>query len=167
MRIGITYNLKSDLPVVRELSRVDDVTEEFDSPETIEAIRGVLASEGDEVFLLGGDLGIVEKIQRLGIGFVFNLAEGFGGRSREAHIPVVLEMMGVPYSGSDPVGLGVTLDKSLAKRIATSLGIPTPEFWILDRHCEEAVRPTKQSRSEIASTSSVMLSRNDDCSLKK
>lgn len=45
-------------------------------------------------------------------------------------------MMGIPYSGSDPVGLGVTLDKSLAKRIAISLGIPTPKYRILNRYGE-------------------------------
>lgn len=126
MRIGITYNLKSE----GSPSGPEDVAEEFDLPETIEAIRKVLAREGDEVFLLGGDLGVIEKIERRGVEFVFNLAEGFKGRSRESHLPALLEMMRVPYSGSDPVGLGVTLDKSLAKRIAISLGIPTPEFWI-------------------------------------
>jgi len=136
VRIGITYNLKTDLQTAWEASPVEDAAEEFDPPETIEAIQEVFSGEGHEVFLLGGDLTIVEKIDRLGIEFVFNLTEGFGGRSRESHIPAVLEMMGIAYSGSDPVGLGVTLDKSLAKRMAVSLGIPTPKYWILDRHCE-------------------------------
>lgn len=138
VRIGITYNLRSDLPRNRAARRPEDAAEEFDLPETIDALRKVLAGEGHEVILLGGDLEVVEKIREFRIGFVFNIAEGFRGRNREAHIPAVLELMNLPYSGSDPLGLAVTLDKSLAKRVALSLGIPTPAFWVL--HEEETAR---------------------------
>ena len=132
MRIGITYNLKSDSHP-SSISRIpEDAAEEFDQPETIEALQKVLSSGGDEVFPLGGDLGILGKIKDRSIEFVFNIAEGFQGRSREAHIPALLELMGIPYSGSDPLALALTLDKALTKRIAFSLEIPTPQFWVLD-----------------------------------
>jgi len=133
VRIGITYNLKTDLPPSPPPQTVADAAEELDLPETIEALRAVFAEEGHEVFLLGGDLSVIQKTRGLGIEFVFNIAEGFQGRSREAHIPAVLELLGVPYFGSDPLGLALTLDKALTKRIALSLAIPTPEFWLLDR----------------------------------
>lgn len=132
VRIGITYNLKSDLPISSSVSVPEDAAEEFDHPETIEAIQEVLSKEGHEVHLLGGDLRVVEKIKEFGIEFVFNIAEGFQGRNREAHIPALLELLGIPYSGSDPLGLALTLDKALAKRIALSLWILTPKFWVLD-----------------------------------
>ncbi len=132
MRIGISYNLKNDPSLPSPKNLVEDSDEEFDSPETIEAIRQVLAKAGHEVFLLGGDLTVVEKIKKMGIEFVFNIAEGYSGRSREAHIPALLEMMGIPYSGSDPLALALTLDKALTKRIVQSLSIPTPDFWVLD-----------------------------------
>lgn len=132
MRIGITYNLKTDRPFSPNLPRVEEIAEEFDRPETVAAIREVLRGEGHEVFLLGADRNLLEKIDQEKIEFVFNIAEGFFGRARESQIPALLELGGIPYSGSDPAGLALTLDKSLAKRIASSLGIPTPEFWILD-----------------------------------
>ncbi|MBI2167673.1 MAG: D-alanine--D-alanine ligase [Candidatus Omnitrophica bacterium] len=132
MRIGITYNLKSDLATRVSADSTGEEAEEFDLPETIEALQKALAFEADSVFLLGGDLGVIDRIRENQIDFVFNIAEGFSGRSRESHLPALLEMLGVPYSGSDPVGLGLTLDKSLAKRMAISLGIPTPEFWVLE-----------------------------------
>jgi D-alanine-D-alanine ligase len=110
----------------------EDHDEEFDRPETVAAIQKVLEGEGHEVFLLGGDLTVVEKIERWKIDFVFNMAEGFHGRSRESHVPALLEMIGIPYSGSDPLGLALTLDKALAKRIAISLGIATPDYWIVE-----------------------------------
>lgn len=132
MRIGIAFNLKSDILTPSHSDQPDDLAEEFDSPETVEAVQAVLTQAGHEVHLLGGDLSILEQIKRLRIEFVFNMAEGFHGRNREAHIPALLELLGIPYSGSDPLGLAVTLDKSLAKRIAISLDVPTPKFWVLD-----------------------------------
>jgi D-alanine-D-alanine ligase len=59
---------------------------------------------------------------------VFNIAEGVQGRSREAHIPALLEFLNIPYTGSDPLTLAVTLDKSMAKRVVMSEGVPTPGF---------------------------------------
>src|SRR5262249_11955085 len=56
-----------------------------------------------------------------------NFAEGQGiGRSREARVPAVLEMLGIPYTGSDPLTLAVTLDKDCAKRLAASAGGKVP-----------------------------------------
>ncbi len=143
MRIGITYNLKSDLASIPGLCLPDDAAEEFDLPETIEALQKVLEEEGHEVFPLGGDLTIIEKLREGNIDFVFNIAEGFRGRNRESQIPALLELVGIPYSGSDPLGLALTLDKALAKRVATSLGIPTPEFWVVGEPQEAQEIPNR------------------------
>ena len=132
MRTGITFNLRSDIETNSRAALAEDAAEEFDLPETIASIVEVLKSDGHEVYELGGDLGVMEKIQEWRIEFVFNIAEGFRGRNREAHIPALLELLGVPYSGSDPLALALTLDKPLAKRIALSLGIATPPFWVLE-----------------------------------
>ena len=124
--------MKSDIKPARGISFPKDLSEEYDQPETIESIKEALQTDGHEVYLLGGDLAIIEKIKRHAVEFVFNMAEGFYGRNREAMIPALLELLSVPYSGSDPTALSATLDKSIAKRIALSLGIQTPEFWVLD-----------------------------------
>lgn len=136
MRIGITYNLKSDIVPPLGSTLPEDALEEFDLPKTVEALQEILEGEGHKVFLLGGNLSVAEKVKDHQIEFVFNIAEGFQGRNREAHIPALLELLEVPYSGSDPLGLALTLDKALTKRIALSLGIPTPEFWVLDESRE-------------------------------
>jgi len=50
--------------------------------------------------------------------FVWNLAEGEGiGRCRESRVPAVLEMLGIPYSGSDALTLAASLDKETARRL--------------------------------------------------
>lgn len=44
---------------------------------------------------------------------VFNIAEGFGSRSREAHVPAVCELLKVPVTHSDPLTLALSLDKGM------------------------------------------------------
>jgi D-alanine-D-alanine ligase len=56
------------------------------------------------------------------------MAEGLLGNSREAQIPAMLDMLGIPYTGSDPVTLGICLDKRRTKEILAWHGIPTPRF---------------------------------------
>lgn len=125
MRIGITYDLKADAPAPAHLS--DDFQEEYDSPATIEAIARALRGLGHEVELLGDGRELLERLLRDPPDFVFNLAEGHGvGRSREARVPAVLEMLGIPYTGSDPLTLAVTLDKDCAKRIVQTANIAVP-----------------------------------------
>ncbi|MGZ3536631.1 MAG: D-alanine--D-alanine ligase family protein [Thermodesulfobacteriota bacterium] len=131
LKVGITYNLKKEFSQ-RENQPID-LLEEFDSEETIDAIRDVLEAEGHEVIKLGGDTGLIDRLRQASVDIVFNIAEGIGGRNREAHIPALLEFLNIPYTGSDPLTLSVTLDKAVAKRIIMSHGIPTPRFKKVER----------------------------------
>jgi len=45
------------------------------------------------------------------------MAEGYGGSSRESYIPAMLEMLGIPYTASDAVTIGICHDKSRCKEI--------------------------------------------------
>ena len=131
MKIGITYDLKADLPASAHFP--DDFQEEFDSPATIEAIAAVLRGLGHEVQLLGDGRELLEDLLREPPDFVFNFAEGQGiGRCREARVPAVLEMLGIPYTGSDPLTLSVTLDKDVAKRLVQSAGVAVPRWTVLE-----------------------------------
>jgi D-alanine--D-alanine ligase len=60
---------------------------------------------------------------------VFNIAEGMVGRSREAQVPSLCELLGVPCTGSDSATLSICLDKSLAKRLLVE--VDTPAFQVL------------------------------------
>jgi D-alanine-D-alanine ligase len=125
MRIGITCNLKSDQPPV--LGLPDDLQEEFDSPATVQAVAGVLQRLGHEVDLLGDGREMLMRVLDDAPDFVFNFAEGHGvARSREARVPAVMEMLNIPYTGSDPLTLAVTLDKDCARRLARSHGVTVP-----------------------------------------
>src|SRR5437764_6681591 len=131
MRIGITYDLKQERPAGAGLP--DDFQEEFDSPATIEAIASVLRGLGHDVEKLGDGRGLLERLLARPPEFVFNFAEGEGvGRCREARVPAVLEMLGVPYTGSDPLTLAATLDKDCAKRLVASAGVAVPGGVVIE-----------------------------------
>jgi D-alanine-D-alanine ligase len=130
MRIGITYDLKSDAPPPP--GAPDDYQEEFDSPVTVESIAAVLRQLGHEVDLLGDGRELLTRLLADPPDFVFNIAEGQGvGRSREARVPAVLEMLGVPYTGSDPLTLSATLDKDCAKRLVQSVRVQVPKWALI------------------------------------
>src|SRR5947209_11341546 len=138
MRIGITYDLKVEAPPLSGLP--DDFQEEFDCPGTIEAIASVLRRLGHEVIKLGDGREMLHRLLADPPDFVFNFAEGQGvGRAREARVPAVLEMLGIPYTGSDPLTLAVTLDKDCAKRLVASAGVPVPRGLLVQPDDELAV----------------------------
>ncbi|WP_406700828.1 ATP-grasp domain-containing protein [Singulisphaera sp. Ch08] len=118
MRIGIAFDL---VPIVASTDGPDDRYEEFDKPQTIEALADVLRGEGHNVILLGDGREFLQRVLDDPPDFVWNLAEGEGGgRNREARVPAALEMLGIPYSGSDPLTLAAALDKGVAKRLVES-----------------------------------------------
>jgi D-alanine-D-alanine ligase len=125
MRIGITFDLK--VAAAPPPGQPDDFQEEFDSPETVEAVADVLRRRGHQVFLLGDGPAMLRRLLSDPPDFVFNFAEGQGiGRSREARVPAVLELLDIPFSGSDPATLGVALDKAAAKALVAADGIAVP-----------------------------------------
>ena len=125
MRIGIAFDL---IPLERGGDGPDDRFEEFDRPETVEAIAEVLRGEGHDVTLLGDGRELLRRVLDDPPDFVWNLAEGQGvGRSREARVPAALEMLGIPYSGSDPLTLAASLDKDVCRRLVRSRGGRIPK----------------------------------------
>jgi D-alanine-D-alanine ligase len=131
VKVGITYNLRKDFSPSE--NQPVDALEEFDSEETIDAIQEVLEREGNQVWKLGGNAWLFDRLRQKPPDIVFNIAEGFGGRNREAHIPALLEFLNIPYTGSDPLTLSLTLDKSMAKRVIRAENIPTPGFKKIEK----------------------------------
>src|SRR4051794_23284671 len=131
MKIGITFDLKSTSAA--GANAADDSDEEFDSPHTIDAIANVLRGMGHTVALLGDGREFLEKVLAEKPEFVFNFAEGRGvSRSREARVPAILEMLDIPFTGSDPFTMAVTLDKDCAKKLVTLAGVAVPFSYALE-----------------------------------
>ena len=145
MKIGLTYNLRPTAP--RGPHVPDDADEEFDKPQTIDAIANVLRGLGHTVILLGDGREFLEKVLADKPDFVFNYAEGQGiSRSREARVPAVLDMLGIPYTGSDPLTMSVTLDKDCAKKLVAHAGVAVPHGFALERDAPIASIPSDALR---------------------
>lgn len=126
MTVGLMYNLgKHDPPGPGE---PPDANAEYDSEHTVMAIEAALASAGHQVLLVEGDEEAYAKLRERRPDFVFNICEGLRGASRESHVPAMLEMLGIPYTGSGILTMAVSLDKTAAKKLFVQQGVPTPAF---------------------------------------
>jgi len=125
--IGLTYDLKTDYQFKE--NDPPDANAEFDHPSTIEVICAAISSLGYRVKCIGNIHNLLEKIDNLGVDIVFNISEGLTGRNRESQVPIILEMKGIPFIGSDGLTLGLTLDKMMAKKVMLAEAIPTPKFF--------------------------------------
>lgn len=128
LRVGMAFNLKR---IVAKSEGDDDAEAEYDSPKTIGAIRDAIASYGHEVVDLEATPELPVVLQTSNVDVVFNLAEGLHGRNRESQVPAMLELLDIPYTGSDPATLSLTLDKALAKRIVRQSDLLTPDFLLM------------------------------------
>ena len=135
MKVGLTFNMKGAAKTSPAGEFIGtDAEEEFDSPETIAALAAAVRSLGHEVDLLGDGEPLLRKLldgPRPDV--VLNIAEGLGvSRTRESRVPALLEMLGIPYTGSDPLTLAATLDKECAKRLVDHAGIATPRWALVE-----------------------------------
>ena len=126
LRIGFTFNVKRVDPKAG-----NDAEAEYDAPETIDAIRDALAEHG-HVTLLEATAELPRQLMQTPVDLVFNIAEGVDGRNREAPVPALCELLGIPYTGSDSATLSIALDKALAKRVLLQHGILTAEFQVME-----------------------------------
>ena len=121
---------------IRELSIAEliarDEFAEWDSPTTIAAVESALSHLG-KVIRLEANEDFPERLRVARPDIVFNIAEGFYGVNREAHVPAICEFFGIPYSGSDPFTLSLCLDKARTKETLTFHGIPTPKFSVVEK----------------------------------
>jgi D-alanine-D-alanine ligase len=160
----------------RGLAITDDALEEYDAQETIDAIAAAIRSHGHDVDLLGWGRRMLGALDAHRPHLVFNIAEGVGGRAREAQVPATLEMLGIPFVGSDALALAVSLDKQAAKDLVRAANVAVPKGYLavnLDHVFKERhfrgldypliVKPNHEGSSKGIFTDSVVW---DDASLQ-
>jgi D-alanine-D-alanine ligase len=137
LKVGFAFNVKRVKP---DLAGEQDEEAEYDSPKTLQAIREAIASHGHDVVDLEATSDLPLVLASTPVDVVFNIAEGFKGRNRESQIPALLELLDIPYTGSDPAALSVSLDKALAKRMVRTHGILTPAYLLMQNGKERLPR---------------------------
>ncbi len=128
-KVGLLFSAKKNAP--HESADEDtpwDRWNELDSEEGIAGYERALREGGHQVIPIEGDETLPQKIELYKPDICFNTCEGHRGKSREAQVPSILDMLGVPYTGSGVMSLALALDKTMAKRVMQFYSIPTPAF---------------------------------------
>ena len=76
-----------------------------------------------------------------------------GGRGEDGTLQALLEVIGVPYTGSGPLGSALAMDKDVSKHLFRQAGVPTADWLMAPATSDEAgrrlgwpliVKPSKQ-----------------------
>ncbi len=143
LNVALTFNVKPEsesFPEIvspnsnnpKELQKKSvDTFAEWDTWDTINAVKAAIEYFHD-VTMIEADQNAYQRFTETKPDIVFNIAEGFNGVSREAQIPAILDMLGIPYTGSDPLTLATCLDKARTKEILSFHKVPNARFVIAD-----------------------------------
>jgi D-alanine-D-alanine ligase len=133
-KVAVIANLQGEReppassPPEKPVDTPADAEAEYDKPSTVAAIREVIESAGHRASFLPADRRLPVALVELKPDICFNIAEGFQGDGREAQVPALLEMMGIPYTASRVVAHAISLEKTLTKRIWRDMGLPVTPF---------------------------------------
>lgn len=99
-----------------------------------------LRDRGFQVKVLEGDVRLLRELEkflppdsRSGApgGIVLNLAPGLQGEARNAHVPAMLELAGVPYTGPDPTGAARLSDRFALMTLLDRSGVTVPRHAVV------------------------------------
>jgi D-alanine-D-alanine ligase len=170
-RVAVLANLKKNAPHFEGM--VDDFWDDLDSEHTTNALVDAIRAGGHECEFLEGDITLFDTIQKYRPDICFNICEGHFGDAREAHIPVFLEMLRIPYTGSKVLTLALALDKPMTKRVLIYHDLPTPLFQSFERVDEPLapemkfplfVKPSREGTGMGVSAKSIV---NNDAELRE
>ena len=137
MNIAVVYNRRRE----GIISSFGTPSPEKYGKRAIARVVDALTGAGHAVALLEGDKALLSALQEFAppdrdsgepTALALNLAYGIQGEARYTHVPAMLELAGVPYTGASPLGHAVSLDKAVAKQVLEANGIPTPAFALMD-----------------------------------
>lgn len=124
MMVGLIYDLHAEYPW--RPGDPPDADAEYEPEDTVAAIEQALEALGHTPVRIGTPRDLLRR-GPAGLDAAINIAEGAWTRNREGWAPTLLEMWGVPYTGSDALALSVSLDKVFTKQVA---GVRTPAWFV-------------------------------------
>jgi D-alanine-D-alanine ligase len=131
MKIALVYNERP-----KDMDRNDPKLEtviEGDEWKTIKAIGKAIVSHGHHVEYFPIDIDIYTKLKlaKPRIDLLFNFSEGVSsGSDREAQIPMIAEILGIPYTGPGPLSAALILNKARAKEIWKANRVKTARWQL-------------------------------------
>jgi len=140
LTIGLAYDLFGSYP--RRPSDPPDAEAEYEPEATLLALEAAVRRLGHAPVRLGNAHALLRLAGQGAwprLDAVLTIAEGYGTRNREAWVPLLCEMLGVPALGSDGLTLSATLDKAWAHRLVAAAGVPVPPHLVVASEPEARV----------------------------
>ena len=136
LRIGLVYDRFGDADPPS--GAPPDWDAEYEPEATVAALEAAVRRLGHAPVRVGNVPALLDAVRAtppggrlLDLDAAVNIAESYGSRNREAHAPVLLELAGVPYLGSDALSLSLSLDKHLTKTVVRAAGVAAPAGGVL------------------------------------
>ncbi len=138
MKVALVYNDQRIRP--EDVINVSGMpNNEHYSPEAVEVVARALEKGGHTIKSIKAGINLAGELREFmpkaaegeNPGMVFNMAYGMQGRNRYTHVPAMMEMLGIPYTGSGPAGHAIAQDKAMAKIVLQRNNMPTPAFGSL------------------------------------
>jgi D-alanine-D-alanine ligase len=132
VEVLIAYNELDDIPVIDDPDVISEDAVRDEAKDVFEAIEknGHLP----RYFPIKNFWVDFEKIKKLKPEVIFNLCEGYRGDAiHEMHIAGLWELLGIPYTGNNPLTLGLAQNKVLTKKLLESKRIPTPMYQVFSK----------------------------------
>lgn len=130
LKVGILFNSPVKSPRGEEI----DYLAEEEVLDQVDAVQEVLKKLDIHYHLFpvrDNVEDVVKALKSYKPDVVINLCEGFmGDSSLEMHIPSILEILRIPYTGSSPLTLGLCQNKGLAKAILKACSVSTPNYCV-------------------------------------
>ena len=131
MHVAILHNLDHDL-----LEEDPGREARKDVTKVAEALASALdqGTMRAQVLPVSGAAELLATLDRTRPDLVINLCESLAADSRgEMAVPLLLDLLRLPYTGSAALALGLALHKHKAKEVLLARGVPTPRFVLAER----------------------------------
>ncbi|MBI4009118.1 hypothetical protein HY357_02700 [Candidatus Roizmanbacteria bacterium] len=171
--LAFLYNIRHQYPDPKDPRSQLEV--DFDDPPVIASMIKHFENLGYKVIPIEANTQAYLKLyeKRKEIDFAFDYSFGLYGQFKYCHIPAMLEMLQIPFTGSSSFVRALTLNKVKMKQILSANNVSTLPYQLLDSldislkndlHYPLIVKPVAQGSSAGITKNSIV---NDVRSLKK
>ena len=138
MKIAVIFTKRADMS-----KSYNKDWEGRDTNDDAESVMKALRELGHEVKVYYVDIDLFEKLKKdkSDIDLVFNLCDDgyYSDPELEPHVPAMLDILDILYTGSDYLSLALCLNKGRAKKLLKYHDIPTPTFQVFNSG-DESIR---------------------------
>jgi D-alanine-D-alanine ligase len=127
LAIGLVYDVFGSYPP--RPGDPPDADAEYEPEATVEALVAAIERLGHRAVRVGNAHALLAASHEgalADLDAALSIAEGYGTRNREAWAPVLLDLLGIPCLGSDPLTLSLSLDKKWTHDVVSAAGVPVP-----------------------------------------